>query len=120
MLSEEAVLKAIVECMDEEHNALLIEIRNNLDCDDFSLIPLLDSLNVKRYTVQTTAYDIHITDLGIAEYRKACPTKTEKAKRIAIKLSYNLTKFTFQRFIDIGSGVIIGNVTSAIANHFGW
>lgn len=120
MLSESTVLKAIVECMDEEHNAMLITVRDKLGCDDFSLIQLLDSLNSKHYTVQTSTYDIHITDLGIAEYHKAYPTKPEKVKRIAIKLSYSFTKFTFQRFVDIGSGIIIGVVASAIAHHFGW
>lgn len=120
MLSEETVLKAIVECMDEEHNAMLITVRNKLGCDDFSLTSLLDSLNCKHYTVQTSSYDIHITDLGIAEYHKSYPTKPQKVKRYAIKLSYNFTKFTFQRLTDIGVGVIIGVTVSAVAHHFGW
>jgi hypothetical protein len=120
MLSKAAVLKAIIECMNEEHNAMLVTVRCKLDCDDFSLIPLLDSLNSKHYTIQTSTYDIHITDLGIAEYHKAYPSKSEKTKRFAIKLSYNFTKFTFQRLVDIGAGIIIGVAASAIAHHFGW
>ena len=120
MLSEAAVLKAIVECMDEDHNAMLMTVIDELGCDDFSLIPLLESLNSNHYTIQTSTYDIHITDSGIAEYHKAYPSKSEKAKRFAIKLSYSFTKFTFQRIVDIGSGIIIGVVASAIAHHFGW
>ena len=99
---------------------MLISVRDKLGCDDFSLISLLDSLNSKHYTIQASTYDIHITDLGIAEYHKAYPSKSEKTKRFAIKLSYNFTKFTFQRLVDIGTGIIIGVAVSAIAHHFGW
>ena len=48
MLSEAAVLKAIIECMDEERNAMLISVRDKLDCDDLSLFPFLNSLKNKQ------------------------------------------------------------------------
>lgn len=86
MLSEATVLKAIIECMNEEHNAMLISVRDKLGCDDFSLISLLDSLNSKHYTIQTSTYDIHITDLGIAEYHKAYPSKSKKNQTICDKI----------------------------------
>ena len=120
MLSEENVLKAIIECMDDSHNSMFDDITETLKCDDFSLIPFIESLNTKHYTLQTSSYDIHVTDLGIEAYNRLFPSTSKKAKKILLQSSYNLTKFTIQRSVDIAIGIIIGVTVAAIANHFGW
>lgn len=115
MLSEETVLKAIVECMDEEHNATLISVRDKLGCDDFSLLPFLNSLKSQHYIIQST-YDAHITDLGMQIYHESFPSKSEQIKKSAS----NSAKFTLKQLFAIVATIVSGVITAAIVYHFGW
>ena len=115
MLSEAAVLKAIIECMDEERNAMLISVRDKLDCDDLSLFPFLNSLKNKHYIIQST-YDAHVTDLGMKKYHEAF---TNKSKQIKESVS-NSAKFTLKQFLVIITVVVGSVISAAIIYHFGW
>lgn len=113
MITEEDVLKAIVDCKNPNGSSDYRDIMSKLDVDDVSLLPLLKELNRKNYIIQTSE-DVTITDLGLSAY------KGLKAPAIIKKSVYNFSKFTLQRLIDICIGIIIGLAVSAIAHHFGW
>jgi uncharacterized membrane protein YgaE (UPF0421/DUF939 family) len=115
MLSEELMLKTIVESMDSNKRTTYSKIKSILNIDDFSMIPFLKSLSAKHYIIQSDD-GMDVTDLGISQYNILFPSPKEKFK----KLSYNFTKHTFQRLIDIFIGVIIGLLVAFFTYHFGW
>lgn len=69
MLSEETVLKAIVECMDEERNAMFVKVMAYLGCEGKPLLHFIKALKFKGYITQTL-YDAHVTDSGMREYNR--------------------------------------------------
>ena len=69
MLSEETVLKAIVECMDEERNAMFVSVMAYLGCEGELLLPFIKALKFKGYITQTL-YDACVTDSGMREYNR--------------------------------------------------
>lgn len=113
MITNDDVLKAIVSCKNSDNQVDYSDVCEKLNIDDISLIPFLKYLNKSGYITQTTS-DIYITSLGMSAYNDL--TLKSKAK----KSIYNFSKFTLQRFVDIGIGIIIGVSVSAIAHHFGW
>lgn len=113
MITEEDVLKAIVDCKNPNGSTDYRDIMGKLDVDDISLLPLLKELNRKGYIIQTVD-DVSITDLGLSAYNELKP------QAIIKKSIFKFSKFTFQHLIDICIGIIIGLAVSAIAHHFGW
>ena len=113
MINLDDVIVAIVKCEKPNGRTDFNDVINRLEIDDVSLIPFLKELKARGYIIQTSE-DIEITSLGMSAYKDLTPKA--KAKR----LTYNFTKFTLQRFIDICIGIIIGLSVSAIAHHFGW
>ena len=113
MITEGDVLKAIVDCKNQNGRTDYRDIINKLDVDDVSLLPFLKELNRKGYIAQTLE-DVAITDLGLAAYNELKP------QSIIRKSICKFSKFTFKHLIDICIGIIIGLSVSAIAHHFGW
>ena len=115
MLSESTVLKAIVECMDEEHNVRLLDIRDSLKCDDESLFPFLNDFKRKRYIIQSTD-SAYVTTLCIERYNELASINKTDLK----SMSARSAKFTFSRFFDVGITEIATRAIATIIKHFGW
>lgn len=115
MLSEETVLKAIVECMDEEHNVRLLDIRNLLKCDDASLFPFLNAFKSKHYIIQSTD-SAYVTALCIEQYNKISSFNKADLK----SMSARPAKFALGRFFDASIAEIGTKVIDVIIKHFGW
>lgn len=113
MITEENVLKSIVDCRRPNGRTMYTDIEKDLSLDSSSLIPFLRSLESKSY-IETTMEDITITQLGLIAYNEIKPIKK------AEKSFYKLSKFTFQRIIEIIVGIIIGIAIAYITYHFGW
>lgn len=113
MITEEEVLKTIAKCQQKYGRATYSDIAKSLSIDDISLQPFIKSLNRKRYIISTMD-SIEVTPLGIS----VC--KESKGIAKARRLLYGLSKFTLQRVIDIGIGIIIGLAVAYFTHHFGW
>lgn len=113
MITNDDVLKAIVDCKKPNGRTDYADVMEGLNIDDISLLPFLKELNSLGYIMQTSE-DITVTSLGMIAYNDLKPTKVIK------KSVYNFSKFTLQRLVDILMGVVIGVVVAYIVYHFGW
>ena len=113
MITEEEILKSIAKCQQKYGRATYSDIAKSLSIDDISLQPFIKSLNQKRYIISTMD-SVEVTPLGIS----VC--KESKGIAKARRLLYGLSKFTLQRVIDIGIGIIIGLAVAYFTHHFGW
>lgn len=113
MITNDDVLKAIVDCKKPNGRTDYQDIMENLNVDDVSLLPFLRELNKSGYIIQTNE-DVTVTSLGMIAYNDLKPSKVIK------KSVYNFSKFTLQRLIDILIGIVIGVVVAYIVYHFGW
>ncbi len=111
MITADDVIVAIVKCKKPNGRTDFNDIIDRLEIDDVSLIPFLKELKARNYIIQTSE-DIEITPIGMSAYKDL--TLKAKAKR----LTYNFTKFTLQRIIDIVIGVIIGVLSTIITQYF--
>lgn len=113
MITNDDVLKAIVDCKNPNGRTDYQDIMEKLNVDDISLLPFLRELNRSGYIMQTNE-DVTVTSLGMIAYNDLKPSKVIK------KSVYNFSKFTLQRLIDILIGIVIGVVVAYIVYHFGW
>lgn len=113
MITEDDVLRAVVENMTSDKYTRYEKITSALSMDDVSLLPFLKSLENKGYII-VTMENLEVTQLGIYAYNEIKPIKKVK------KSIYALSKFTLQRFADIFIGVIIGLIVAYVTYHFGW
>lgn len=113
MITEEEVLKTIAKCQQKYGRTTYSDIAKSLSIDDISLQLFIKSLNRKRYIISTMD-SIEVTPLGMSFYKEA------KGIAKARRLLYGLSKFTLQRVIDIGIGIVIGLAVAYFTHHFGW
>lgn len=113
MITEENVLKSIVDCRRPNGRTMYTDIEKDLSLDSSSLVPFLRNLESKNY-IETTMEDITITQLGLLAYNDIMPVKTVK------KSIHNFSKLVFQRIIEIIVGIIVGIAIAYITYHFGW
>ncbi len=113
MITNEDVLKAIVECEKPNGRTDFRDIMNKLEIDDISLLPFLKELKKQGYTVQTLE-DVAVTALGRSAYKEL----TAKSK---IKKSItNFSKFSLKSLVRIIIEIIIALIIAYLIYHFGW
>lgn len=113
MITNNDVLKAIVDHKKTNGQTDYRDVMENLNIDDLSLLPFLRELNASGY-ITYTMESVAVTSLGMIAYNDMKPAKIIK------KSVYNFSKFTLQRIIDIFIGIVIGVAVACIASHFGW
>lgn len=67
MINNEDVLKAIVECADENNQSDYYVVANKLGIDDLSLVPFTKSL-ISKGCIQADLSKIYVTPLTISIY----------------------------------------------------
>lgn len=111
MVTEEDVIKAIVQCKKEDNSSDYFDVCNELNIDDLMLINFIKSLNAKGY-IHSDLEKIYVTSTTMSVYNKIL--KKQKP------LLFNFTKFTLKIFYEIIIGIIITVLAAFIIYHFGW
>lgn len=111
MITENDVIKAIVECKKSDNTTNYIDVCRKLNIDDLTLFPFVNSLKEKGY-IQSDLSQIYVTSLTMSLYENL----SAKNK----KLFYNFSKFTLKIFLEILIGIIVTVIASFIIYHFGW
>lgn len=113
MITQDDVLKAIIECRKRNGLTDHLDVMRTLDIDDITLSRFLKELEIKGY-IYVTLEDAQVTSLGLS----ACKDLSAKSK--ARKSLSVFSKLSLKFLVEIIAAVIASLVIGYLTYYFGW